>query len=159
MHSCNQSTKFRVAIIFLYQASGTKAHGNDTNLSGPCKCSLGSYHKLPPWWIVIFSVEPLKLQQMIGLIPGVLPFYQTTLYVVPHSKRNFDYKSDFKLTMGPYNLNLPEVISNHDDVIKWKHFPRYWSFVWGIHRSPGPVNSPHKASDAELWCFLWFVPE
>ena len=31
---------------------------------------------------------------------------------------------------------------NHDDVIKWKHFPRYWPFVWGIHRSP--VNSPHK---------------
>ena len=29
-----------------------------------------------------------------------------------------------------------------DDVIKWKHFPRYWSFVRGIHRSP--VNSPHK---------------
>ena len=30
----------------------------------------------------------------------------------------------------------------HDDVIKWKHFPRYWSFVRRIHRSP--VNSPHK---------------
>ena len=31
---------------------------------------------------------------------------------------------------------------NHDDVIKRKHFPRYWPFVRGIHRSP--VNSPHK---------------
>ena len=30
----------------------------------------------------------------------------------------------------------------HDDVIKWKHVPRYWPFVRGIHRSP--VNSPHK---------------
>ena len=30
----------------------------------------------------------------------------------------------------------------HDDVIKWKHFPRYWLFVQGIHRSL--VNSPHK---------------
>ena len=30
----------------------------------------------------------------------------------------------------------------HDDVIKWKHFPRNWSFVRGIQRSP--VNSPHK---------------
>ena len=30
----------------------------------------------------------------------------------------------------------------HDDVIKWKYFPLYWPFVWGIHRSP--VNSPHK---------------
>ena len=31
---------------------------------------------------------------------------------------------------------------HHDDVIKWKHFPRYRPFVRGIHRSP--VNSPHK---------------
>ena len=30
----------------------------------------------------------------------------------------------------------------HDDVTKRKLFPRYWSFVRGIHRSP--VNSPHK---------------
>ena len=29
-----------------------------------------------------------------------------------------------------------------DDVIKWKHFPRFWPTVRGIHRSP--VNSPHK---------------
>ena len=34
----------------------------------------------------------------------------------------------------------------HDDVIKWKHFPRYWPFVRGIHR--WPVNSPHKGQ----WC-------
>ena len=30
----------------------------------------------------------------------------------------------------------------YDDVIKWKNFPRYWSFVRGIHRSP--VNSSHN---------------
>ena len=30
----------------------------------------------------------------------------------------------------------------HDDIIKWKHFPRYWPFVRGINISP--VNSPHK---------------
>ena len=34
------------------------------------------------------------------------------------------------------------LLSLHDDVIKWKHFPRYWPFVRGIHRSP--VNSSHK---------------
>ena len=32
--------------------------------------------------------------------------------------------------------------SPHDDVIKWKHFPRNWPFVRKIHRSP--VNFPHK---------------
>ena len=30
----------------------------------------------------------------------------------------------------------------HADVIKWKDFPHYWPFVWGIHR--WPVNSPLK---------------
>ena len=30
----------------------------------------------------------------------------------------------------------------HDDIIKWKHFPRHLPFVRGIHRSP--VNPPHK---------------
>ena len=45
----------------------------------------------------------------------------------------------------------------HDDVTKWKHFPRNWPFVRGIHRSRW---IPHtKASDAELWCFLWSAPE
>ena len=29
--------------------------------------------------------------------------------------------------------------SAHDDVIKWKHFPRYWPFVQGIHRF-----TPHR---------------
>ena len=37
------------------------------------------------------------------------------------------------------------------------HFPRYWPFVRGIHRSRWIL--PPKASDAELWCFLWFAPE
>ena len=31
---------------------------------------------------------------------------------------------------------------SHDDVIKWLHFPRYWPFVRGIHRSS--ANSPHR---------------
>ena len=50
----------------------------------------------------------------------------------------------------PYKAGSVESVSKswlhekhiHDVVIKWKHFPRYWPFVWGIHRSP--VNSPQK---------------
>ena len=33
-------------------------------------------------------------------------------------------------------------VEDHDEVIKWKQFPRYQPFAQGIHRSP--VNSPHK---------------
>ena len=38
--------------------------------------------------------------------------------------------------------NSESIWGRYDDVIKWKHFPRYWPFVRGIHRSP--VNSLHK---------------
>ena len=43
----------------------------------------------------------------------------------------------------------------HDDVIKWKHLPRYWPLVWGIHRSS--VNSPHKGQwrGALMFCFIY----
>ena len=43
----------------------------------------------------------------------------------------------------------------HDDVIKWKHFPRYWPFARGIHRSP--VNSPHKGQwrGALMFSLIW----
>ena len=37
------------------------------------------------------------------------------------------------------NLNRMNIL---DDVIKWKHFPRYWAFVRGIHLSL--VNTHHK---------------
>ena len=40
-------------------------------------------------------------------------------------------------------LMCPQAVHQyHDDVIKGKHFARYWPFVRGIHR--WPVNSPHK---------------
>ena len=37
---------------------------------------------------------------------------------------------------------LNSLLYLHDDVIKWKHFPRYRPFVRGIHQ--WPVESPHK---------------
>ena len=52
---------------------------------------------------------------------------------------------------------MPQSLKCHDDVIKWKHFPRYWPFVREIHRSRWIPRT--KASDAELRCFLWSAPE
>ena len=41
-------------------------------------------------------------------------------------------------------------------ITRWRHqmetFPHYWSSMRGIHKSR--VNSPLKASDAELWYFF-----
>ena len=48
-------------------------------------------------------------------------------------------------SLGQDELNKQSPVTwsfEHDDVIKWKHFPRYWPFVREIHRSS--VNSPHK---------------
>ena len=59
------------------------------------------------------------------------------------------YEYAKQLKSVPYVFVMLLIISffnrvdlQHDDVIKWKHFPRYWPFARGIHRSP--VNSPHK---------------
>ena len=41
-----------------------------------------------------------------------------------------------------WQTSINDSHESHDDVINWKHFPRCWPFVRGIHRSP--VNSPHK---------------
>ena len=47
---------------------------------------------------------------------------------------------------------LSSIIIEHDDVIRWNHFPRYWPFVRELTgRRWNPLT---KASDAELWCFL-----
>ena len=55
-----------------------------------------------------------------------------------------------------YDMTIFKILTVHDD-IKWKHFPRYCPFVRGNHR--WPLVPLAKASDAELWCFLWFAPE
>ena len=43
----------------------------------------------------------------------------------------------------------------HDDIIKWKNFPRNRPFVWGIHHSP--VNSPLKGQSHGIFMFslIW----
>ena len=42
--------------------------------------------------------------------------------------------------------------THHDDLIKWKHFHRYWLFVRGIHLSRWIPRT--KASDAEMFSLI-----
>ena len=42
-------------------------------------------------------------------------------------------------------------VIRHVDIIKWKHFQRYWPFVGGIHR--WPVDSSHKGQWREALMF------
>ena len=50
---------------------------------------------------------------------------------------------DIRLLKANLHIDISaQYSSNHDDVIRWKHFLHYWPFVRGIHQSL--VNSPHK---------------
>ena len=56
-------------------------------------------------------------------------------------RQNDNFYSTQHLDIGS-TCHVSRVCILHDDVIKWKHFPRNWPFVREIHRSP--VNFPHK---------------
>ena len=47
------------------------------------------------------------------------------------------------MSLSIYLDTLLYIDNAHDDVIKWEHFPRYWSFLRGIHRwiLPTKVNN------------------
>ena len=55
-----------------------------------------------------------------------------------------DNFSCHSINFGIITLEFPTCSTRpvHDDVIKWKHFLRYWPFMRRIHRFP--VNSAHK---------------
>ena len=109
----------------------------------------------------------ISLQEKRELLFSVQCVLVTNLYGV----LSLHFANSGNITIGSYCLH----IVLHDDVIKWKHFPRYWSFVRGIHRgrihrSPGefrahrPVTrSFHVFFDLRLnqrlskqsWCW-WF---
>ena len=57
----------------------------------------------------------------------------------------------FKPGINPIKRHYIQYPTEHDDVIIWKHFLRYWPFVRVIHRSP--VNSPHKGQWGEALMF------
>ena len=48
-------------------------------------------------------------------------------------------------------LSTCQCLPMHDDVIKWKHFPRYWPFL--------PVNSPHKGQWRGALMFTLICPD
>ena len=90
-----------------------------------------------------------------------------TLYAVFHREmflsqcRDIIYNPETVTTPTPVLQHVYahalETVPQHNDVMKWKHFPRNWPFVREFigHRWM-PLT---KDSDAELWCFLWSAPE
>ena len=112
--------------------------------------------------VIMMGIEPLGIifrEISMGLIAldEELPWYPClwqmlqynedidTIVACPPIRGLFNFTSDFLHSSHPsLHISMCWHIDryNHDAVIKWKHFPRYWPFVRGIHRSP--VKSPHK---------------
>ena len=88
----------------------------------------------------------IKLHWTMIWVKSIFCFLIYILFVPCWVARAFKWKkhhfrglSNLKASKHSVALRLLE---SQDDVIKWKHFPRYRPFVRGIHRSP--VNSTHK---------------
>ena len=56
-----------------------------------------------------------------------------------------------------YGIKNYSKSSANDDIIKWVHFPCYWSFVQANQQLL--VNSPHEGQRHRVWCSLWSAPE
>ena len=121
---------------------------------------------LIPFWSVYYYVTLSSSEIIILYIPWYVTVYCTVLvWITRTSSIPIIFRAaQIPFTAGRFaaHTHLAEMpvkvhveywwvglgggLAHHDDVIKWKHFPRYWPFVRGIHRSP--VNSPHKGQ----WC-------
>ena len=116
---------------------------------------------------VTFTYPGYEVPQITELISSILTkSYQPDTVVLQCGGNDLQNNRPPAEVMNQIDILVQEVkrcrpgatvVVNHDDVIKWKHFPRYWPFVRGIHRSRWIPRS--KASDAELWCFLWSTSE
>ena len=77
---------------------------------------------------------------------AVLPMCLSNFRAIRQFKVPISWLRDFPRSYGKTSFRILRrgpVSRMHDDIIKWKHFPRYWPFVRGIHRSP--VNSKYKS--------------
>ena len=81
---------------------------------------------------ILYSLDSGE-KLVISWLPSVPP-------VRSHMKR-YCFQNEWMIWAAYISRFLKNGLS-HDDLIKWKHFPRYWPFARGIHRSP--VNSPHN---------------
>ena len=106
------------------------------------------------WFSLTSSWQLLLFRYSIKLLEVIFNF-QTSFIINRHLicimlKANMILsESDCRVHILDLNLHVIAkrigatlIAHNHDDVIKWKYFPRYWPFVREIHRSP--VNFPHK---------------
>ena len=88
------------------------------------------------------SCHTVSFEILHTLTFGETQYYFTNIQFEMHCNTNAWTSNKTFVKCTPIIIITNNRSAMHDDVIKWKHFPRYWPFVWGIHRSR--VKSPHK---------------
>ena len=127
-HMENTAFNFRVAAPRSEIYSQTFLNPSIDFISRPLVMNLVS------WQMMSWNTNPIhKLQVEIGHDDFKKVFGDQTIF--------YDEISENNAALLVFIFRASALLS-YDDVIKWKHFPRYWPFVRGIHWSP--ANSPHK---------------
>ena len=117
-------------------------------------------------WVKPVMINSLRPSEgFMGPWPGLfLVLLMDCLFGDKPSSKKKKFYTHFKNSVFSYRRYIYIIqacgirsVENHDDVTKWKHFPRYWPFVRGIHRSQ--VNSPHKSQWHGAMMFSWSGPE
>ena len=133
MSSRNIDVKWKLAFT-LHQTLTQSCLCRTIPYVGTCWCVRHSLHEITSYddskWIPMLFLANLWCNLML---------YQTDLYL-----NALSYVHTFFMAFVECLYQHRKQFDNRswDDVIKWKHLPRYWPFVQGIHRSP--VNFPHK---------------
>ena len=87
-------------------------------------------------------LTPVRQEAIIGTDADLLSIRPPRTYFIFYLKCKSFHPRKCVSNIVRESTDSRWILRTYDDVIKWKHFPRYWPFVRGIHRSP--VNSPHK---------------
>ena len=100
-------------------------------------CELG-YQSLGYWLVLIPHQAMVNIDWVNGHF-STKPLSEPTLDLLTIGRMHISHFSQWYYNSADGSCLVKYMMTSS---IKWKHFPRYWPFVWGIHWSP--VNSPHK---------------
>ena len=132
-----------LSMLFMYVQSGTNSHfhwrivaalSHTVLMFVDITCAPKLYRKHIETWVFIAVSEKWPLGKISG-VNFIWPLNTFSINVLNSELLAISY-SLFVAVDGPE-------LNDHDDVIKWKHFPRYLPFVSGIHPTV-TCGFPHK---------------
>ena len=149
----SQITSFTVVYSIVYSGVNQRKHQSSASLAFVWEIHRGPVN-FPHKWPVTRKMFPFDDVIM-----------KSTCIKPQHNRVQASYSVHTRAYSISHQLNLwfcgaffcRGYFCYHDGVIKWKYFLRYWPLCGeftGIRLIPKT-----KASDAELWCFLWSAPD